>query len=108
MTYAEQPDWNLMRTFVTVAEAGSLAAAARVLSMSHATAARQVKQLEATVGVSLFDRRARGLRLNDAGLTLADSARKMLDAANEFAGRSASIRGSTSGPVRVSSSSTLR
>ena len=107
MTGANHPDWNLMRTFVTVAEAGSLAAAARTLEVSHATAARQIKQLEEQVGVSLFDRRARGLRLNNAGITLADSARKMLDAANEFTGRSASIRGSTSGPVRVSSSDYL-
>ncbi len=107
MAGAKHPDWNLMRMFVTVAEEGSLSAAAAALNVSHATAARHVQQLEETVGVSLFDRRARGLRLNAAGLALAASARKMLDAANEFAGRSASIRSSTSGPVRVSTSDFL-
>ena len=107
MPAANHPDWNLMRMFVTVAETGSLAAAAKSLDVSHATAARHVQQLEEAVGVSLFDRRARGLRLNAAGASLADAARRMLDAANEFADRSALISGSTTGPVRVSTSDYL-
>ena len=107
MPTANHPDWNLMRMFVTVAETGSLAAAAKSLHVSHATAARHVQQLEEAVGVRLFDRRARGLRLNTAGKSLADAARRMLDAANEFADRSALISGNTTGPVRVSTSDYL-
>ncbi len=56
-----------MSIVLAVAEAGSLAAAARRLSMPVATASRKISELEAHLRVRLFDRSARRLMLTDAG-----------------------------------------
>ena len=58
-------DWNLVRTFVSVVDAGSLAGAARTLKLAHPTVARHIQQLESQLGVSLFERCAGGLVLNE-------------------------------------------
>ena len=53
-------DWNLIRSFVTVAETGSLSAAARKLAASQPTLGRHVAELEQQLGVTLFRRGRRG------------------------------------------------
>jgi DNA-binding transcriptional LysR family regulator len=74
-------DWNLIRSFVAVARAGSLAAGARDLGVAHPTVARHLQQLEAALGFSLFARSARGLMMNEAGERLFAAAAPMQDAA---------------------------
>ena len=64
MAAGYEVDWNLVRTFVSVVETGSLSGAARVLELAHPTVARHVQHLESQLGVALFDRRASGLALN--------------------------------------------
>ena len=64
----DNPDWTLYRSFLTVAEAGSLSGAARVLQLSQPTLGRHIAELEAALGTVLFTRAARGLVLTDAGL----------------------------------------
>ena len=54
-------DWNLIRAFLAVAEAGSLTRAAEQLGSSQPTLSRQIAQLEAVVGAQLFERVARGV-----------------------------------------------
>jgi DNA-binding transcriptional LysR family regulator len=104
---APTPDWNLIRSFVAVVEAGSLAAAARELRLAHPTVARHVQQLEGTLGLALFDRRSSGLVLNAAGRRLAAAARGMHDHARAFAEVIASVRSSTSGRVRITAADPL-
>lgn len=100
-------DWNLVRTFVAVADTGSLAAGARSLGLAHPTAARHIQQLEASLGLSLFDRRPTGLVLNEAGDRLAASARAMLLSAQAFEEASLRAGGRSSGPVRITASELL-
>ncbi len=97
-------DWNLVRTFVAVAQSGSLAAAARELGLAHPTVARHVQNLEAALGFSLFDRRATGLSLNDAGRQLVDSARSMLEGARAFELASRTASAAEGGLVRITAS----
>lgn len=97
-------DWNLVRTFVAVAEQGSLAAAARELGLAHPTVARHIQNLEASLGMLLFDRRASGLTLNDAGARLVQSARNMLEGARAFELASRSVKSRDSGLVRITAS----
>ena len=59
---AEAFDWALMRSFLAVMEAGSLLGAARQLSSSQPTLGRHVAQLEAQLGVPLFERTGHGLQ----------------------------------------------
>jgi len=94
-------DWNLVRTFVSVVEAGTLAGAARSLELAHPTVARHVQQLEAQLGVTLFERSAGGLKLNDAGVRLADVARRMRLEAKTLESVVESVRGETTGRVRI-------
>ena len=56
-----------LRDFVTVAERGSLRAAARQLDVSQPTITRSIQELEKDLGVSLFERQAKGVRLTRMG-----------------------------------------
>ena len=63
-------DWlnyHHLRCFVAVVEEGGLAPAARRLSVTHPTISEQLRKLEANLGLELFDRRGRRLRLTDSG-----------------------------------------
>jgi len=94
-------DWNLVRTFVSVAETGSLAAAARQLGFAHPTVARHVQQLESQLGLRLFDRSATGLKINDAGSRLAEVAARMRKDAMTFESVSAAVKTTAAGKVRI-------
>lgn len=63
-------DWKSVPSFLAVARAGSLRAAADELESNHATLRRRVEGLEAQLGVQLFRRSADGLTLTAAGRRL--------------------------------------
>lgn len=90
-------DWTAVRAFLATADAGSYTAAGRALGLSQPTVGRQVAALEAQLGVTLFERVGRGLRLTDAGAALVAPARAMGEGARRLslaaAGRSASLEG---------------
>ena len=100
-------DWNLIRTFVAVARAGSLAQGARSLGITHPTAARHVQLLEESIGLALFTRTGKGLVLNEAGEQLHASASLMHDSAMAFQAVSEGVRDTPVGRVRVSVSELL-
>lgn len=100
-------DWNLVRTFIAVADGGSLAAGARELGLAHPTAARHIQNLEAALGHSLFHRRATGLTLNDAGARLLGAARGMLQGARAFEQASRAVSSRSSGLLRITASEFL-
>lgn len=60
-------DWDKLRVFHTVAVAGSFTRATHILNISQSAISRQVSILEDELGMSLFERLARGLRLTEAG-----------------------------------------
>jgi DNA-binding transcriptional LysR family regulator len=70
-------DWEDLRHFAAFAQAGSLAAAARLLGVEHATIARRIAQLEARLGLKLIDRRERRIVLTEEGHRLSDIAGRM-------------------------------
>ncbi len=71
-------DLDLIRTFVTVADAGSMTAAAKLLHMTQGAVSQQVKRLEATLACALFERGARRLALSRRGEAFLAKARRML------------------------------
>ncbi len=77
-------DWNRARAFLVTAEEGSLSAAARALGLAQPTLGRQVDALEQELGVVLFERVGRGLRLTPAGHELIGHVRAMGDAASRL------------------------
>lgn len=97
-------DWNLLRSFTAVAEAGSLSAAARALSLSQPTLGRHVAELEAQLGLSLFRRHPRGLALTERGAALYDAARGIGDQVDAIARAAVGLDERIEGTVRVSAS----
>ncbi|MFG2595276.1 transcriptional regulator CynR [Streptomyces sp. NPDC048462] len=67
-----------LRYLLAVAEHAGFTRAAEELHISQPTLSQQIKQLERTVGVQLFDRSGRAVRLTDAGETYAHYARRAL------------------------------
>ena len=63
-------DLKQLRTFREVAEAGSLSRAADRLHLAQPALSRQIRLLEAEVGIPLFARHGRGMQLTEAGLAL--------------------------------------
>lgn len=77
-------DWDKLRIFHAVADAGSLTHAGEVLHLSQSAVSRQIHGLEESLNTTLFHRHARGLILTEQGELLFDAARSMhkrLDAA---------------------------
>jgi DNA-binding transcriptional LysR family regulator len=70
--------FELMRLFVRIAETGSLSAAALSIGTSQPTASRQLRQLEALLGVQLVQRSTHELALTDAGNRFLEDSRAML------------------------------
>lgn len=97
-------DWSLIQSFLAVAETGSLSAAARHLDRSQPTLGRQVQSLEDALGVSLFDRHARGLKLSAAGAQLLPMAQQMHSAMTAFSLAAAGQSQQLEGSVRITAS----
>lgn len=66
----ELPPLNALRAFEVTARLGSVSHAAEHLHVTHGAVSRQLKVLESHLGVSLFVKDGRGLKLTDAGLRL--------------------------------------
>lgn len=75
---------NEIRTFVTVAQTGSVQAAARQLHMTQSAVSRLVQRLELELGATLFDRQSKPLALTHDGQAALDHGRRVLDAAEAF------------------------
>lgn len=97
-------DWRLVRSFLAALDQGSLLGAARVLSASQPTIGRHIAELEAQLGVLLFERTGRGLLPTPTALQLAESARAMDNAANELARNVSGLEPGISGTVRITAS----
>ena len=100
-------DWELCRSFLAVLRAGSLAGAARTLSVAHPTIRRHVEELEAGLGSALFVRSPSGLAPTELAQSLRDPAQTM-EAAFEQLVRTASGAGdAVEGTVRITASEVM-
>jgi len=69
---------QLLKTLVAISEHGSYSAAAERLFITHAAVGQQMKRLEETFEVSLFDRSEKSPRLNQLGQALIPKAQKLI------------------------------
>lgn len=74
-------DLRLLRYFLSVAETGSVTAASRVLFVAQPSLSRQLRRLEADLGLGLFDRSDGRLRLTAAGRAFLPVARDLVSRA---------------------------
>jgi DNA-binding transcriptional LysR family regulator len=73
------PPLNALRAFEATARLNSVSLAAEQLHVTHGAVSRQLKVLEEHLGVSLFTKDGRGLKLTDAGIRLRDASAEAFD-----------------------------
>ena len=95
-------DWQDVCVFLALARHGSLSAAARMLSVSHATIARRLASLERSLGEKLVERRSDGYVLTSAGADALQAASEMENAAQTLT--NGKHDGMPAGLIRVSAS----
>lgn len=98
------PDWTLYRSFLAVAETGSLSAAARRLALSQPTLGRHNADLETALATQLFTRQAKGLTPTEAAVALIPAATAMREAAAQLSLLAAGQQQSLIGTVRLTAS----
>jgi len=92
-------DTQFLHTFVNVVERGSMAAAARVLDITPAAVAQQIRTLEREFGVPLIARVGRTVSVTEEGARILDRARALLRDVADL--RSIANDGSVSGELRL-------
>jgi DNA-binding transcriptional LysR family regulator len=90
-----------LHAFATVADAGGVARAATRLHVSQPALSRQIQGLEADLGVPLFDRIGRRVRLTSAGEDLLRRSRRLLAEADALAERARSLKTGETGILRI-------
>ncbi|MCB2094946.1 MAG: LysR family transcriptional regulator [Rhodobacteraceae bacterium] len=70
-------DWDKLRIFHSVADAGSLTHAGETLHLSQSAVSRQIRALEESLNTTLFHRHARGLILTEQGELLFEATSSM-------------------------------
>lgn len=99
--------WDDLRLFLHIGRAGSLTAAATSLGVSHATVFRRLQQLEAQLGVRLFERSRSGYTLTVAGHDLLRVAADMEMEVASVTRRLGSRAAWPGGVVRLTTTDTL-
>ncbi len=94
-------DWDKLRIFHAVAEAGSLTHAGEQLSLSQSAVSRQVSSLEENIGAPLFHRHARGLILTEQGEILFRTAHEIYGKVVRAEGILKDDKSKPSGDLRV-------
>ncbi|MCQ4320980.1 LysR family transcriptional regulator [Stutzerimonas stutzeri] len=69
----ELPPLNALRAFEAAARLQSVSQAAGELCVTHGAVSRQIRLLEEHLGIALFSKEGRGVKLTDAGLRLRDA-----------------------------------
>lgn len=90
-----------LRYFVSVAEQGSVSRAAQYVHVSQPALSRQIRDLEAELGVQLFDRVGRRVELTAAGEDLLRPSRDVLAQAESVRDRARALAGGVVGVLRV-------
>lgn len=97
-------DLRHVRTFVTVAELGTVSKAALRLRIAQPALSRQIRDLEQELGFTLFDRIGRRLLLTSEGEQLLSDCRGLLNYASAVGERAQLLRHGETGVVRVAAS----
>ena len=94
-------DWDKLRVFHSVAEAGSFTHAGESLNLSQSAVSRQISALEESLNVPLFHRHARGLILTEQGELLFRTARDVFAKLSMTEAMLSESREHPKGPLKI-------
>jgi DNA-binding transcriptional LysR family regulator len=94
-------DWDKLRVFHAVAEAGSFTHAGEALNLSQSAVSRQISALEESLSVPLFHRHARGLILTEQGELLFRTAREVFSKLSMTEGLLSESKDRPKGPLKI-------
>ena len=95
------PRIQALRCFITVAREGTVSRAATLLHLTQPAVSLQLKGLEESTGLQLFNRTPGGFTLTEAGAALLPLAHKAVSASSDFRTMADSMRESQRGSLRV-------
>lgn len=95
---------NAIRSFVEIADNGSLTRAAEALDLSRAMVSRHLESLERWLGARLLHRTTRRVSLSEAGLEALPRLRQMLELAADLQAVSGARRAEPTGKLRITTS----
>jgi len=98
-TYAM--DWDKLRVFHAVAEAGSFTHAGEMLRLSQSAVSRQISALEESLDTPLFHRHARGLVLTEQGEMLLRAVREITGKLRQTEALITESKAKPEGPLRI-------
>jgi DNA-binding transcriptional LysR family regulator len=97
-----------LRTFRVVAARGNISAAARELHLTQPAVSMQLKELESSCGLPLYERVGRGIQLTEAGRDLAAAASSVLETLRATQEQLDALRGLRTGVLRLAVVSTAK
>lgn len=98
---SELPRTQALRCFITVAREGTVSRAASMLKLTQPAVSLQLKALEESTGMPLFNRTSNGFILTEAGAQLLPLAHKAVAAASDFKTMADSLNKTQRGTLRV-------
>lgn len=98
-------DLHQLKTFVTVAREGSITRASSLLHLSQPAVSAHIKAMEDVLGLSLFERTARGMTLTADGQRLLEKAEHTLSAHQELMAEATRSKGELKGRLRLGAGS---
>jgi DNA-binding transcriptional LysR family regulator len=100
-------NFHHLSVFHAVADTGSVSAAAERLHISQPAVSRQVRELEASLGLCLFERMPRGMRLTEGGEVLAGYAGHIFELEHQAEVAMADLASVRAGRLLVGASTTI-
>src|SRR5579859_2418452 len=98
---------NHLRILRAVADAGSISGGAERLVISQPAVSKQLSVFESNLGLALFERLPRGVRLTHSGTVLADYARRIGTLEEQAVNAVQQLRGGSRGSLCVGASTTI-
>jgi DNA-binding transcriptional LysR family regulator len=92
---------NHLQSFIAVAKLGHLTRAAETLHLSQPALSGQIKALEETLGVTLFERSSSGMSLTTSGRRLLEGAQRVIEAVEQLEHAAQRLRGLTTGTIKL-------
>lgn len=96
-----------LAVFLAIAETGSLTASAEKLHISQPALSRELKAFESRLGVTLFERHAKGMRLTQAGEVLRRYAERLFELERAAEAAMRDISGALRGRLSIGASNTI-